>query len=170
MRVAGIVVGILMVLAAITFGRRISARTWRDPAYAEMMARTILARPFSSYAGTRGVVRGTVPMWAGIGFIGVGALAAAALPAGPAHRASPILMIAGAGFALGIIGIALNLWIVWFNRPRLLVPPFMRAEEGMVTAWWRSRDLPPEQRRAAHMERRTGPPLEPPPARAGRPG
>lgn len=157
MRVAGIVAGILALLAAVTFGRLTSRRMWRDPAYAEMTAQTMYTRPFSSYATRRGMARGSLPMWAGIGFAGVGVLATTALPSGHVDRTSPVFIIAGVGYALALVGFGLNMWIVWFNRPRLLVPPSMRDEEGLVTAWWRARDLPPDQRRAARLTRRYGP-------------
>ena len=140
MQVGEIVAGILLVLGAVTLGPRIGAKVWRDPAYAEKMTRSGHVLPFG-YAIRRGMTRGVLPLWTGIGFIGVGTLAAAALPAGPAHQSSPALVCATVCYALGIAAIGLNIWIVWFNRPRRLVPPYMRGEEGLVTAWRRAHNL-----------------------------
>lgn len=59
---------------------------------------------------------------------------------GPAHAT-------GASWWLGVTVVGglvvsgvLQLAIIYFNRPRWLVPPFMRTELGITTAWWRSRD------------------------------
>jgi hypothetical protein len=40
--------------------------------------------------------------------------------------------------ALGgmFVSVCTSFVIVWFNRPRWMVPPFMRSELGMTTAWW----------------------------------
>ena len=140
MQVGEVVAGILLVLGAVTLGPRIAAKVWRDPAYAEKMTRSERTLPFG-YATRRGVIRGVLPLWTGIGFIGVGTLAAAGLPAGSAHQSSPALVCAVACYGLGIAAIGLNIWIVWFNRPRRLVPPYMRGEEGLVPAWRRARNL-----------------------------
>jgi hypothetical protein len=37
------------------------------------------------------------------------------------------------------VSVCTSLAIVYFNRPRWMVPPFMRSELGITTAWWRSR-------------------------------
>ena len=140
MQVGEIVAGILMVLGGVVFGPRIVTRVWRDPAYAERMVRSGRVLPFS-YATSRGVTRGTLPLWAGIGFIGGATLAAASLPATRTHPGSSALIAATACYALGLAAIGLNLWIVWFNRPRRLVPPHMRGDEGLATAWLRSRKI-----------------------------
>jgi hypothetical protein len=76
--------GGLMMVAAIMVGTRLSVRVWRNPTYAEMLTQAGRVLPFS-YATSRGVTRGTVLLWAGVGFIGAGTLAAAALPSRPVH-------------------------------------------------------------------------------------
>jgi hypothetical protein len=139
-QVGEIVAGILMMLGAVTFGPRIAAKVWRDPAYAERMTRSGHVLPFG-YATRRGMTRGVLPLWTGVGFIGAGTLAAATLPAGAGHPSSPALVVAGVCYALGLAAIGVNLCIVWFNRPRRLVPAYMRGEEGLATAWWRSRNI-----------------------------
>ena len=143
-------------LASATAGPRISIRVWRDPAYADKMTQAGRVLPFS-YATSRGVTRGTLPLWAGIGFIGAGTLAAAALPSRPVHAGGLALGIGIVCYALGLAAIVLNLWIVWFNAPRRLVPPHMRGEEGLISAWWRCRSLPAAQRQAAARARRRWP-------------
>ncbi|MGH3159848.1 MAG: hypothetical protein ACRDNF_25190 [Streptosporangiaceae bacterium] len=159
MGVGGLIAGIVMVLAAVTFGPRLCAKVWRDPGYADVMTRSGRVLPFG-YNTSRGVTRGMLGLWTGLGFIGAGTIAVAFLPAGTTHRASPALIAGVVLYGIGILGIGLNAWIIWFNRPRALVPPHMRDEEGMVTAWWRSRDLPPAQRKAAARARRRWPALD----------
>jgi hypothetical protein len=156
-----------MMVAAIMVGTRLSVRVWRNPTYAEMLTQAGRVLPFS-YATSRGVTRGTVLLWAGVGFIGAGTLAAAALPSRPVHSALSALSIGMVCYALGMASMALNLWIVWFNRPWWLVPPHMRGEEGLSSAWWRCRSLGPAQRRDAARARRrwpaTGNPSHTPPS------
>jgi hypothetical protein len=159
MNVGGLVAGIIMVVAAVAFGPMLCTKVWRDPAYADQMTRSGRVLPFS-YATSRGVTRGIIGLWSGIGFIGAGTIAVALLPSAPTHKASPALITALALYGVGLLGIALNVTIIWFNRPHLLVPPYLRGEDGLFTAWRKARDLPPAQRRAAARARRTGPPVE----------
>jgi hypothetical protein len=172
-QIAGCIAGGVALLASVTFGPRIVGKIWRDPQYAEMMAWSGRVLPFG-YATSRGATRGALPLWVGVGFIGAGTIAASALPGRAAHPAPVSLALVAAivCYAAGLAGIGLNLSIVWFNRPRRLVPPHMRGEEGLVSAWWRCRKLPPAQRRAAARARRRWPALGPqaPRARSGRPG
>lgn len=156
MQVASGIAGGLMVLASAALGPRISVRVWRDPAYAYKMTQAGLVLPFG-YATSRGVTRGTLPLWAGVGFIGAGTLAAAVLPGRAAHPDLSVLIAGLACYALGLAAVGLNIWIVWLNRPRFLVPPHMRGEDGLVTAAWRDRRLPPSQRKAAARARRRWP-------------
>jgi hypothetical protein len=148
-----------MVLAAVTVGPRICVKVWRDPRYADRMTWAGRMMPFG-YATGRGVARGTLPLWTGIGFLGAGTIAASMLPSGTTHHGSAALIAACVCYAIGLAAIGLNISIVWFNRPKLLVAPHMRAEDGLVTAWWRSRDLPPAQRKAAARARRKWPALD----------
>lgn len=160
MAVGGLIAGIVMLAASVSFGPRLCARVWRDPAYADTMTQSGRVLPFG-YATSRGVTRGMVPLWTGLAFVGAGTLAAAALPAGTTHRAGPALIGSAVCYALGLLAIGVSLSIVWFNRPRRLVPPHMRGEEGLATAWWRCRKLPSAQRRAAARARRQWPALKP---------
>jgi hypothetical protein len=172
-QIAGAVAGGVMLLASVAAGPPLVRRVWREPEYAEMMARSGRVLPFG-YATSRGVTRGALPLWVGVGLIGAGTVAAAALPGRTAHPApvSVALVAAIACYAAGLAAIGLNLSLVWFSRPRWLMPPHMRGDEGLVSAWWRCRTLPPAQRRAAARARRNWPARGPgaPRARAGKPG
>ena len=155
MNVGGLVAGIIMVAAAVGFGPVLCSRVWRDPAYADVMTRGGRVLPFS-YATARGVTRGMIGLWTGLGFIGAATIVVALTLSTPTHKVSS-LITALVLYGLGLAGIALNVTIIWFNRPRLLVPPHMRGEDGLFGAWWKSRHLPPAQRAAAARERRRGP-------------
>jgi hypothetical protein len=157
-QIEGCVAGGVMLLGSATLGPRLVRRVWREPQYAEIMARSGRVLPFG-YATSRGVTRGALPLWVGVGLIGAGTIAASALPgrAAPAAPVSAALIAAIAGYAAGLAAIGLNLSIVWFSRPRRLVPPHMRGDEGLASAWWRCRNLPPAQRRAAARARRRWP-------------
>jgi hypothetical protein len=172
MQIAGCIAGSVMLLASVTLGPRIVRRVWRAPEYAEVMARSGRVLPFG-YATSRGVTRGSLPLWVGVGLIGAGTIAASALPSRAAHPAtvSLALVAAIACYATGLAAIGLNLSVVWFSRPQWLMPPHMRGDDGLVSAWWRCRNLPPAQRRAAARARRRWPAPGPhaPRARSGRP-
>jgi hypothetical protein len=156
-QIGGCVAGAVMLLASVTLGPRIVRRVWQAPEYAEMMARSGRVLPFG-YATSRGVTRGSLPLWVGVGFIGAGTIAAS-VPSRATHPAavSLALVAAIACYAAGVAAIGLNLSVVWFSRPRWLTPPHMRGEDGLVSAWWRCRKLPPAQRRAAARARRRWP-------------
>jgi hypothetical protein len=159
MNVGGLVAGIVMIVAAVAFGPRLCAKVWRDPAYADVMTRGGRMLPFS-YATSRGVTRGMIGLWSGLGFIGAGTVAVATTLSTPAHKANAAVITAVTLYLIGLLGIALNVTIIWFNRPRSLVPPHMRDEDGIFTAWSKARHLPPAQRRAAARARRAWPPAE----------
>jgi hypothetical protein len=166
-QIIGCVAGGVMLLASLTAGPRLVRRVWREPAYAAMLARSGRVLPFG-YLTSRGVTRGVLPLWAGVGLIGAGTIAASALPS-PAGHPVPIslaLVTAIACYAAGLAAIGLNLSVVWFSRPRRLTPPHMRGDEGLICAWWRCRSLPPAQRRAAARARRAWPAPGPQPPRA----
>ena len=168
MGVGGLVAGIIMVVAALVFGPWLCVKVWRDPAYADTISRGGRMLPFG-YATSRGVTRGMLGLWFGLAFLGAGTIAVAILPSGTTHPASTGVVTAVVLYCIGVFGIALNVAVVWFNRPRLLVPPHMRDEDGVVTAWWKGRKLPPVQRRTAARARRTWPVERPVPSpRSGR--
>lgn len=173
MQITGCIAGGVMLLASLTVGPRLVRRVWREPEYAQMMARSGRVLPFG-YATSRGVTRGALPLWVGVGLIGAGTVAASALPSRAGHPApvSLALVAAIACYAAGLVAIGLNLSVVWFSRPQRLTPPHMRGDEGTVSAWWRCRNLPSAQRRAAARARRRwpAPAPQPPRARSGRPG
>lgn len=173
MQIGGCAAGAVMLFGSVTLGPRIVRRVWRAPEYAEMMARSGRVLPFG-YAISRGVTRGSLPLWVGVGLIGAGTIAASALPSGATHPAtvSPALVAAIACYAAGVAAIGLNLSVVWFSRPRRLMPPHMRGDDGLVSAWWRCRNLPAAQRRAAARARGRwpGPGPHAPPAGSRRPG
>jgi hypothetical protein len=141
MNVGGLVAGTIMVAAAAGFGPVLCSRVWRDPAYADLMARSGRVLPFSK-ATSRGVTRGMIGLWAGLAFIGAGTIAVALTLSGPTHTNSAVIT-AVTLYGIGLLGIALNVTIIWFNRPRFLVPPHMRGEDGLFTAWRKSRHMPP---------------------------
>jgi hypothetical protein len=158
MNVGGLIAGTVMIVAAVAFGPWLCGRVWRDPAYADEMTRSGRVLPFS-YATSRGVTRGMIGLWTGLAFIGAGTIAVALTLSTPAHSNSAVIT-AVVLYGIGLLGIALNVTIIWFNRPRFLVPPHMRDEDGIFTAWWKDRGLPPAERRAAARARRAWPPAQ----------
>jgi hypothetical protein len=137
MNAGGLAAGIIMIVAAVVFGPWLCTKVWRDPAFADQMTQSGRVLPFSN-ATSRGVTRGMIGLWAGLGFIGAGTVTVALTLSTPTHT-STATITAVVLYCLGVLGIALNVTIIWFNRPRSLVPPHMRDEDGLFTAWRKAR-------------------------------
>lgn len=118
------------IVMAIVFGSLCVAAThaaclvWRD----DTPLWLTLTRS-SDAAVVRGHQRGVVPF------------AAAWLLFAGSMTAEPFLGLAAglAGILAFVAGLLVHFLIVWFNRPRFLVPPHMREDIGVLTAWWRDR-------------------------------
>jgi hypothetical protein len=48
-------------------------------------------------------------------------------------------VLVGLGALTFALGFGLHVTILWFNRPRFLVPPHLRGEPGTVIESWRHR-------------------------------
>jgi hypothetical protein len=110
---------------------------WRDPRYVSrmMLAGSIL--PFSKDV-RRGAVRGALPLSVGVALAAAGLLAFSVSRPAPGHPTARAI-VAVVFFGLMLVAFGCHFAIIWFNRPRWLVPPHMRAEGGMAVARWRPR-------------------------------
>lgn len=59
--------------------------------------------------------------------------------AGGGHPAGVLRLLFAVAAGGMFVSVCASWAIVYFNRPRWMVPPFMRSELGITTAWWRSR-------------------------------
>jgi hypothetical protein len=104
------------------------------------LPKNLTRAPYFSRAVHYGVERAMLPMAAS------GVFGAAAVFISPWSGGSS--QLSGARWWLGVIaasGITVSMGvtfaIIYFNRPRWIVPPFMRSEQGITAAWWSRRRL-----------------------------
>jgi len=104
------------------------------------LPKNLTRAPYFSRAFHYGVERAMLPMAA------FGVFLAAAVLISPWSGASS--QLSGARWWLGVIAaggltvsVGVTFAIIYFNRPRWIVPPFMRSEQGITAAWWSRRRL-----------------------------
>ncbi|WP_425954681.1 hypothetical protein [Xylanimonas sp. McL0601] len=121
--------------SAITFslllagiGVAVAFRAWRDPKYVERTAEGMaVLRPHTGRAGARALVP-TALLSAGIGVF-FSAFLVARWP-GVGDVVPIVIGIFGA--VILVIAGVLILSIMYYNKPQFLVPPSMRADDGMA--------------------------------------
>lgn len=102
-----------------------ATRLWRDPRRASGMMLSRQVMPVRE--GTRrGMVRGAVPLSAGLIFIAIGVLVAAIAKPVPRHP-TPGAVTAAILIGFGLVALGLHFSIMWFDRPAWLIPPHMRG-------------------------------------------
>ena len=112
-------------------------RAWRDPRYSRDVWNPLQGGP--SEPVVRGHIRGLVPFAVFVsGIFGYSVGMTLGSAGGPAGRVAADVVLASASGA--VLGAVLQLTILWFNWPRLLVLPHMRDEVGTVTARRRARN------------------------------
>jgi len=136
MTAADIAAGVI--LAAIAgFSGWQASRLWRDPGYLDRMMLASRVLPFGKDV-RRGAARGAFPLSAALALAAAGVLVFAVFR--PVRgQVSGGAMAGVACFGLMLIAFGFHFAIIWFNRPLWLVPPHMRADAGIVTAWFRHR-------------------------------
>ena len=108
---------------------------WRSD---RRLPKTLIAQNLSR-ASRYGLERAMLPLAATYVFIGAVALTTPGTE--NAHVTGLRSLFGAIGLWGTLLGMGLVFTIIYFNRPRSLVPPFMRSEIGVTTAWWRSRAL-----------------------------
>lgn len=78
----------------------------------------------------------------------IGAMFLAWFAAGGGHPTGLPRWLEAIAAGGAFVSVCTSFAIVYFNRPRWMVQPFMRSELGMTTAWWRSRHRKSGQRKA----------------------
>lgn len=78
----------------------------------------------------------------------IGAMFLAWFAAGGGHPTGLPRWLEAIAAGGAFVSVCTSFAIVYFNRPRWMVPPFMRSELGMTTAWWWSRHRKSGQRKA----------------------
>ena len=128
-------------------------RLWRgESKVAETLEIGFAATPFRGDV-KHGMVRGIVPLAAQIVFI-IATVVSAVAGMSSWHggtKLTPLMLIALANLIAMLVAFVLHFSVIYFNRPRWLVPPFMRHEPGVIEG----------RRQVARMEppstpRRTG--------------
>jgi hypothetical protein len=133
---------LLFGLAGVTMRRGL--QLWhRDRRLPKNLAMDII--PYSR-AVNDGLERAMMPMTACCACYG--AMFLAWFAAGGGHPTGVPRWLEAIAAGGAFVSVCTSFAIVWFNRPRWMVPPFMRSELGMTTAWWRSRHRKSGKRKA----------------------
>lgn len=143
MQIGRIALAIICLLVAVMMLRRGTLLWHRD----RRMPKSLVSGVFFSRAFHYGIERAMLPMAAAGVFLAAAVLISPWSGGGSSH-------LTGARWWLGVIAasgigasMGLTLAIIYFNRPRWIVPPFMRSEQGITAAWWSRRNLHGAQRR-----------------------
>lgn len=143
-----IFITLFLVLVDVTFVRA-AWLSWRHPARAPRMTFTRSSDP----SVRRGHERGVVPFAGGFLLLTVmmfDVFIANSWTGTPKLVAALIAAVSMVGFMLGLL---LHFTVVWFNRPRFLVPPNLRADVGVFVEWVRHRrELAAALREAANRD------------------
>jgi hypothetical protein len=144
MQVLGIVLALLFLIVAVRALRR-GMVLWRSD---RRLPKNLVFNPLFSREANDGFERAVLPMAAGAALLAAVMLVSPPFAGGKGTTLTGtrlwVGVIAGSGM-VACVGIALA--ITYFNRPRWMVPPFMRSELGITTAWWRGRSRRHGQRR-----------------------
>lgn len=107
-----------------------AVRLWRDPQYYERLVTLGLFR-FSPRV-TGGIARGWVPFAFSIVSLAVGLSLLIVGETADGGSSSPELVVAGLALVgVFLIGVVLHIVVIWTNRPRRLVPPYLRDAPGL---------------------------------------
>ena len=122
-------------------GGLIARKVWLDPDYAQQM---IDRGPVGRFYGRKawpGGVRGMLPLAIGLGMAALGLFAIGAAGKVQQGQTNALGLAGTACILLFFACLGCHASIIWFNRPRWLVPPHMRRDIGIATAWWRRKRL-----------------------------
>jgi len=101
---------------------------------------------YYSRAVNNGLERAMMPLTASAACMG--GMFLAWFAAGGDHLTGVPRLLGGIAAGGMFVSVCTSFAIVYFNRPRWMVPPFMRSELGITTAWWRSRHRKSSKRKA----------------------
>jgi len=151
-RIAAVIICLLVTVMMLRRGMTLWHRDRRLP-------KNLVTGVYFSRAVHYGVERAMLPMAAFGVFLAAAVLISPWSGAGNSH-------LTGARWWLGVIAasgicvsMGLTFAIIYFNRPRWIVPPFMRSEQGITVAWWSGRRVRGGQRQAGQVreeQRRSG--------------
>ncbi|MGX1546635.1 hypothetical protein [Streptomyces adustus] len=134
----GLILGAVFLTAGVYHALRGTPQTWRDPDRARRTTDALTGLPFGPEV-RRGVVRGAVLMTANMFLLGGGLVCGALWSGQGTAGGGTLFWMFMASVGLTLVSVVLGLLIIWFNVPKVLVPPHMRDEPGLVTR--RLRDL-----------------------------
>jgi hypothetical protein len=129
----GLTLALIFLVLAVAVQARQALRMWRgEDAVARRMQVGLTAAPLSPEV-KRGIVRGVVAQLLQLSFIVVAVLAGVAAKDGW-HGGSKITVLSVAAVASLVammVCFGLQVAVIWFNKPGLIVPPYMREEPGV---------------------------------------
>ena len=129
----GLIAAVMFLILAVTVMASIVARIWRGDARTERkLAQAFAGFPFGPDV-QRGMVRGILVLAFQMALT-LAAVVTAAIGMAAWHGGSkftPLMMLAMLFLVGAMVSFAVQLSIIWLNRPRHLVPPHLRDEVGV---------------------------------------
>jgi hypothetical protein len=126
------ILGAVFLTAGVHHALRATPRIWRDPEQADRATRALTGFPAGPEV-RRGLVRGAVLMTVNMFSLGGGLICGGLWQRQGAADGGVLFWVFLTSVGLTLVSVALGLLIIWFNVPKVLVPPHLRAETGMVT-------------------------------------
>ena len=130
MNIGAVIICLCLALAVAVLARA-AVRIWRnqglEPANVPMV-RIVRMSEAGRHAAGRAVVPFTCVYLALLVLVGAAA-------ARPKSGGGPLTAIAFIAVGLLLLSWLLFLAVAWFNWPRLIVPPHLRSDVGLITGW-----------------------------------
>lgn len=140
---------LLVLVCATAYMLRAAWLSWRHPERAPRLQLTRSSNP----SVIRGHERGVLPFAGFMFFLTALLIVAPIVSALAAERNLVVKVAAGACLAGLMLSLLLHASVAWFNWPKFLVPPHLRADTGSVAEWHRHRrDLRAALERAAERD------------------
>jgi hypothetical protein len=127
--------GAILFLALAGFFGRAGVRSWRSGGAEPFQVKMTFFSQRVSDALDRSAIATSIVTSVGAVMV----LVVTALRAGHAANVSDTRVIAGVAAGVFLLALVHLLGIIWFNRPRFLVPPHRRHERGTMVLWWDDR-------------------------------
>lgn len=132
----GIAFSLAFLIAVVAFLTVVASKIWKgDERATEKLLRSFAGMPFDITV-RRGMVRAVVPLLAQLTAT-LGAVVFALIGMATWHGGSkftPLMVVALSLLVLAVLTFLVQISIIWFNRPRWLVPPPLRGDVGTITA------------------------------------
>lgn len=133
MSVGNVVICLFLGLIALAFGSA-AVRVWRKPGFDPANTPMVRMTPMSE-EGRHALGRAILPLAVGYLALAVMISIMAANPDKHSVWGAAVYVSAGLMMLSWLLVVA----VAWFNWPKVLVPPHLRSDVGLISNWWLKR-------------------------------